>query len=245
MGRWGRRGSDRAREHRGDRVPVPGARAAAVRGRGGAAGGLGPGGRAGPAGSGAGHSRRGHPHPAGADAAGTTGSAAATSARSGSSPAPGAPLTPGHGRADRGDVRVRGHHGVRRTDGGVITVTRTTDPWPSGARPCRPIPGARTGAARPARRSGARWHRRRGDLAHPTKSFGYLNDDERTGRCSEATAGIYSGDLGSLDEEGYLAITGRSKDLIIRGGQNISPLEIEQIVARHDAVSEVGGGRHA
>ena len=49
----------------------------------------------------------------------------------------------------------------------------------------------------------------------------------------------YSGDLGTLDEEGYLAITGRSKDLIIRGGQNISPLEIEQIIARHDAVSEV------
>lgn len=73
----------------------------------------------------------------------------------------------------------------------------------------------------------------------PTKSFGYLNDDERTEAMFRGDGWYYSGDLGSLDADGYLAITGRSKDLIIRGGQNISPLEIEQIIARHDAISEV------
>jgi acyl-CoA synthetase (AMP-forming)/AMP-acid ligase II len=73
----------------------------------------------------------------------------------------------------------------------------------------------------------------------PTKCFGYLNDDERTEAMFRDDGWYYSGDLGTVDDDGYLAITGRSKDLIIRGGQNISPLELEQIIARHEAVSEV------
>ena len=126
------------------------------------------------------------------------------------------------------------------TDGGVITVTRTADPV--GKRRTtvgRPIPGGEVvlrdplGDPVPAGTPGeVTWRT-------PTKSFGYLNDDERTAAMFRGDGWFYSGDLGSLDEDGYLSITGRSKDLIIRGGQNISPLEIEQIVARHQAVSEV------
>jgi acyl-CoA synthetase (AMP-forming)/AMP-acid ligase II len=103
----------------------------------------------------------------------------------------------------------------------------------------RPIPGAELvlrdplGDPVPVGTSGeATWRT-------PTKSFGYLNDDERTEAMFRGDGWYYSGDLGTFDQEGYLAITGRSKDLIIRGGQNISPLEIEQIIARHHAVSEV------
>jgi len=127
------------------------------------------------------------------------------------------------------------------TDGGVITVTRTSDPVEKRRRTVgRPIPGADLvlrdavkGQPVTIGSSGeATWRT-------PTKSFGYLNDDERTDAMFREDGWFYSGDLGSLDEEGYLAITGRSKDLIIRGGQNISPLEIEQIIARHEAVSEV------
>jgi acyl-CoA synthetase (AMP-forming)/AMP-acid ligase II len=126
------------------------------------------------------------------------------------------------------------------TDGGVITVTRTTDPVTKRRHTVgRPIPGAElvlrdpAGQPVPTGTSGeATWRT-------PTKSFGYLNDDERTEAMFRDDGWYYSGDLGSLDEGGYLAITGRSKDLIIRGGQNISPLELEQIIARHEAVSEV------
>jgi acyl-coenzyme A synthetase/AMP-(fatty) acid ligase len=126
------------------------------------------------------------------------------------------------------------------TDGGVITVTRTTDPVDKRRRTVgRPIPGAElvlrdpVGQPVPAGTSGeATWRT-------PTKSFGYLNDDERTAAMFHDDGWYFSGDLGSVDSDGYLAITGRSKDLIIRGGQNISPLEIEQIIARHEAVSEV------
>lgn len=48
-----------------------------------------------------------------------------------------------------------------------------------------------------------------------------------------------SGDLGRLDDEGYLHIVGRAKDLIIRGGQNISPAEIESLLFTHSKVAEV------
>jgi fatty-acyl-CoA synthase len=51
---------------------------------------------------------------------------------------------------------------------------------------------------------------------------------------------LRTGDLGRLDAEGYLYITGRAKDLIIRGGHNIDPAEIEEALMRHDAVAFVG-----
>lgn len=71
----------------------------------------------------------------------------------------------------------------------------------------------------------------------PTKSFGYLNDPERTEEMFPD--GFYrSGDLGALDADGYLRIVGRAKDLIIRGGQNISPREVEEAVGAHPAVAE-------
>lgn len=52
--------------------------------------------------------------------------------------------------------------------------------------------------------------------------------------------GHRTGDLGFIDDEGHLHITGRMKELIIRGGANISPLEIDSVLCRHDAVAEAG-----
>jgi acyl-CoA synthetase (AMP-forming)/AMP-acid ligase II len=76
---------------------------------------------------------------------------------------------------------------------------------------------------------------------------GYWGDEARTGevRAVERSAGgeeeiwMYSGDEARMDEEGYVEITGRIKDLIIRGGENIHPLEIENCLFQHPLVAEV------
>ena len=64
---------------------------------------------------------------------------------------------------------------------------------------------------------------------------GYLNDTHNKGAFVEP-GWVNSGDLGRLDADGYLWITGRAKDLVIRGGHNIDPAPIEDIMFQHPAV---------
>jgi acyl-CoA synthetase (AMP-forming)/AMP-acid ligase II len=67
-------------------------------------------------------------------------------------------------------------------------------------------------------------------------AIGYLNDDGSI----DPVLGerIKTGDLGTKDAEGFVRVTGRSKDLIIRGGVNIAPLEIDEILLKHPGVAE-------
>ena len=67
---------------------------------------------------------------------------------------------------------------------------------------------------------------------------GYAWDPERTAAALGADGWYYSGDLAVMDEEGYLRITGRIKDTIVRGGENISALEVEDVLLRHPAVRD-------
>jgi len=71
------------------------------------------------------------------------------------------------------------------------------------------------------------------------KSYGFLNDPESTRLVWDAEGWINSGDLGIIDDEGYLSIVGRKKDMIIRGGQNINPRAIEEALLRHPGVVDV------
>ena len=66
---------------------------------------------------------------------------------------------------------------------------------------------------------------------------GYLNRPEATAEAI-VDGWLHTGDVGVLDAEGYLTIVDRIKDMIIRGGENIYPQEIESVLARHDAVLE-------
>jgi fatty-acyl-CoA synthase len=68
---------------------------------------------------------------------------------------------------------------------------------------------------------------------------GYWDDDEKTGAAIEDDGWIHTGDLGVLDEEGWLKITGRLKDMVIRGGENVYPREIEEFLYTHPKISEV------
>lgn len=71
----------------------------------------------------------------------------------------------------------------------------------------------------------------------PRVMAGYWKDEERT-RSTKKDGWIYTGDLGYLDGGGYLFLTGRASDLIIRGGENISPEEVEEVLGSHPSVEE-------
>ncbi len=69
--------------------------------------------------------------------------------------------------------------------------------------------------------------------------LGYWNDEGQTRATIDAARWLHSGDLGVMDEEGYLRIVGRIKDMIIRGGENIYPREVEEFLYTHPAIAEV------
>ena len=68
---------------------------------------------------------------------------------------------------------------------------------------------------------------------------GYWDDEEKTKQAIDPQGWMHTGDLATLDASGYCNIVGRVKDLIIRGGENISPREIEEFLYRHPKVQDV------
>jgi fatty-acyl-CoA synthase len=67
---------------------------------------------------------------------------------------------------------------------------------------------------------------------------GYWNDEAQTRQTIDAAGWLHSGDLGLMDADGHITITGRSKDMVIRGGENIYPREIEEFLFKHPAVAD-------
>ena len=68
---------------------------------------------------------------------------------------------------------------------------------------------------------------------------GYWNDAEKTAESIDAGGWMHSGDLATMDEDGYFNIVGRIKDMVIRGGENLYPREIEEYLYRHPKVADV------
>lgn len=66
----------------------------------------------------------------------------------------------------------------------------------------------------------------------------YYKNPEETARTLEPDGWLHTGDLGHLDEDGFLFVTGRLKELIIKGGENIAPREIDEALLRHPALLE-------
>jgi len=68
---------------------------------------------------------------------------------------------------------------------------------------------------------------------------GYWADPERTGEAIDAAGWMHTGDLATIDAEGYVNIVGRIKDMVIRGGENVYPREIEEFLYRHPKIQDV------
>ncbi|MEH3086103.1 MAG: AMP-binding protein [Xylophilus ampelinus] len=68
---------------------------------------------------------------------------------------------------------------------------------------------------------------------------GYWGDPERTREAVDADGWMRTGDLATMDAEGYVAIVGRIKDMVIRGGENVYPREVEEFLHRHPQVQDV------
>ncbi|WP_433757562.1 FadD3 family acyl-CoA ligase [Nocardia sp. CA-135398] len=75
-------------------------------------------------------------------------------------------------------------------------------------------------------------------LRGPNVMLGYLNDPESTAETIDTEGWLHTGDIGTIDERGYLKITDRLKDMYISGGFNVYPAEVEQALARLDGVAE-------
>ena len=73
---------------------------------------------------------------------------------------------------------------------------------------------------------------------------GYYKNPEATAEVIDRNGFLHSGDLGVKDEEGNYRITGRIKDMIIRGGENIYPREIEEFLYQMEGIKECTGSRY-
>jgi fatty-acyl-CoA synthase len=69
--------------------------------------------------------------------------------------------------------------------------------------------------------------------------LGYWNEPEKTAEAIDAARWMHTGDLAVMDEAGYLNIVGRIKDMVIRGGENIYPREIEEFLYSHPEIEDV------
>lgn len=123
----------------------------------------------------------------------------------------------------------------------VITQTRTDDPFErrvetaGRALPHIEIKIVRSGTSEEAARGEP------GELC--TRGYhvmkGYYKNQEATEEAIDKDGWLHTGDLAVMDEDGYCKITGRLKDMLIRGGENIYPREIEEMLYRHPAVADV------
>jgi fatty-acyl-CoA synthase len=154
----------------------------------------------------------------------------------------GAPIAPELIRRAREQLGVVVTIGFGQTEASpYLTHTRPADPnprWMETVGP--PLPGTEICIVDPASGntlpSGVV-----GEICArgPGLMIGYFDDPDGTARALDADGWLHTGDLGSLDDDGYVRVQGRLKDMIIRGGENIYPREIEDVLLGHPDVADV------
>lgn len=123
----------------------------------------------------------------------------------------------------------------------IISWTGLDDPWERAATTVgRPAPGVRVRIVDDARQPVPAGET--GEIAVRTSQMmlGYYRDPTLTAQALDADGWFYTGDLGQIGADGYLRVTGRKKDMLIRGGEKVYPEEVEQALARHPAVRRAG-----
>ena len=123
----------------------------------------------------------------------------------------------------------------------VISWTNPKDTWERAATTVgQPAPGARVRIVDDERLPLPVGER--GEVAVQTSQMmtGYHHNPELTAQVLDEEGWFYTGDIGYVGEDGYLRLVDRKKDLIIRGGENIYPVEVEQYVERHALVRRAG-----
>lgn len=123
------------------------------------------------------------------------------------------------------------------TEGGGVTVLSSEDQLSHPTSVGRPVFGVRIEIVDDAHRPLPTGEVGRIRYRAPTVADGFYNDPEAA-REAFIDGWFYPGDLGMLNDEGYLFLRGRAKDMIIRGGVNIYPLEIETVLLNHPRVAE-------
>jgi len=131
--------------------------------------------------------------------------------------------------------------GFGQTEGGLITTTLAEDSFElKAATVGKPLPyievkiiDPATGKVVPVGERGELCYRGFGVMA------GYYHMPEQTAETIDREGWLHSGDLATMNAQGYLNIVGRLKDMVIRGGENLFPAEIEQFLMRHPKVSDV------
>ena len=127
---------------------------------------------------------------------------------------------------------------------GVVTMLR----WRTTANPAvahrlvsagKPIHGARSRSATRHRRAGRRDEPGEIWVRSEQLMGGYWGKPEATAAAITADGWLRSGDGGHMDADGYLYVTDRIKDMIISGGENIYPAEIERVLAEHPTMADV------
>ena len=119
----------------------------------------------------------------------------------------------------------------------LISWTGPDDPWERVATTVgRPVPGARVRIVDDERRPLPAGEP--GEIAAQTSQMmtGYYRDPELTAQVLDAEGWFYTGDIGQIGEDGHLRLIDRKNDLIIRGGENIYPAEIERYLESHPLI---------
>ena len=163
--------------------------------------------------------------------------------------------------------RVRARAAVRLRCGAAATGARRRDARPVRASTCttgtgsprrrRSSPRARSRRSRASVRSGRRCRasrcasstptvttcskaiRARSSSAGPTCSPGYWGDPDATARVLDADGWLHTGDVGVADDDGWLSLVERAKDVVIVSGFNVYPGEVEHVLAQHPDVADV------